>query len=91
MRRISKLRESAGGLKRKEAELRRLERIQTRDPLRRIQGYDARKVRRVENFEIKQNPKGFIRKHINEGLDHSTELRVKRALEKKRRRKEVDS
>lgn len=66
--------------------LRRKERIQERDPLAKFPDYDVDKAMAREKMEIKTNPRGFERRHRNEGLDKGTQAELDAARKARRRR-----
>lgn len=68
------------GLARSQEELRRLERIAERDPLRRSPDFRPEQTRKLEKLEIRDNPRGFARRHEGQGLDEGTRRELCRAL-----------
>ena len=63
--------------------LRRLERISERDSRRHFCDFDPKKVQRLEDKEIGDNPRGVIRKHQGEGLDDATEYELRKSLKRR--------
>jgi hypothetical protein len=69
------------GLARAREELRRLDRIAERDPLRRSSDFRPERVRALEALEIRDTPEAFARRHEGQGLDEATRRELCKALQ----------
>lgn len=67
-----------------EERLHRLERVAERDPLRKAQGFDPRRVVEAERREIRATPEGFLSRHDG-GFDRDTERDLAAALHERGR------
>lgn len=68
--------------------LERLRRIRAAEPLRDTRGFSVERLRKLEDFELRTNPEGFLRRHAGEKLDSSTERRLREALRELARRRD---
>ena len=73
-------------------QLDRRQRIAERDSARHSKDFNVEKAIKVENVEIRTNPEGFIRKHLDTKLDSATEREIRQALSERDRNKgKIDS
>lgn len=68
------------GLARAQEELRRLDRIAERDPLRRFPDFRPERALSLERLEIRNNAEAFASRHEGQGLDEGTRRELCRAL-----------